>query len=121
MKVLLDTNFLIDIIRFKIDLEGLYDLTSASDLLTLSSVEKELKKISKKTSRAGMCARIALELIKQNDIKILKSEGIPDDAMVKLASEKTLVATNDVKLRKILKTSGRKTIYLKAKKHLAIG
>ena len=59
--------------------------------------------------------------MKEQNMKVLKSETRPDNAMLELVDEKTLVATNDIDLRKRLKALGRKTIYLKSKKHLAIG
>ena len=121
MKILLDTNFLIDVIRFRINLEEIGDLIGANELTILSSVEKELREISRKTSRAGTHARTALKLIEELNIKILKSEERPDNGMLKLTNEETIVATNDIELRKRLKALGRKTIYLKSKKHLAIG
>lgn len=121
MKVLLDTNFLIDLVRFRINLDDITNLIGANELVILSSVERELIKISKGTSKASMHARAALKLIKECDMKLLKLETRPDDAMLKLADENTIVATNDIELRKRLKALGRKTIYLKAKKHLAIG
>jgi len=120
MRIILDTNFLIDVIRFRIDLDAT-DLIGAHQLIILSSVERELIDISRKTSNASIYAKTALKLIKELDIKILKSKENPDNAMVKLADDKTLIATNDRELRKRLKALGRKTIYLKSKKHLAIG
>ncbi|MEK6909842.1 MAG: PIN domain-containing protein [Candidatus Aenigmatarchaeota archaeon] len=121
MRVLLDTNFLIDVVRFKIDLEDITGVIGYSELVTLSSVEKELTTLSKKASKAGAYAKTALKFVKENKIKILKSNERPDNALVKLADENTIIATNDIELRKGLKASGRKTIYLKSKKHLAIG
>ncbi len=119
MKVLLDTNFFIDIVRFRISLDGICDLVGLAELVTLSSVERELIKISKQTSKTSLHAKAALKLVKENNIKILKSEGRPDELMVK-SDKETIVATNDIELRKRLKDLGRKTIYLKSKKHLAI-
>jgi rRNA-processing protein FCF1 len=62
-----------------------------------------------------------LKLVKEYNIKVLESAEMPDRSMPTLADDKTLVATNDIELRKKLKTLGRKAIYLKSKKHLAIG
>lgn len=121
MRVVLDTNFLIDAVKFKVGIGHIHDLVGLTELVTLNSVENELAIISEKTSRAGAHAKVALKLVKENNIKILKSEGRPDNAMVKLAGDKTIIATNDVELRKRLKALGMKTIYLKSKKHLAIG
>lgn len=121
MRVLLDTNFLIDAVRFRIDLRELDELIGKNDLIILSSVERELIKISKKTSRAGTSAKAALKMVDEYNMKILESGEMPDKSMPTLADDKTLVATNDIELRKKLKALGRKTIYLKSKKHLAIG
>ena len=121
MRVLLDTNFLIDAVKFKIDLKEIDELIGRNELIMLSSVERELEKISKGGSKAGRFAKVALNLMKEQKMKILKSEIRPDNAMLELADEKILVATNDIELRRRLKTLGRKTIYLKSKKHLAIG
>ena len=120
MKVLLDTNFVIDTVRFKIDLDEISDLIGAHELVTLNTVERELVKISKGASRSAAYARASLKLLKELNIQMLKTELRPDDAMVKLADD-TIVATNDIELRKRLKSLGKKTIYLKSKKHLAIG
>ncbi|MBU5537094.1 MAG: PIN domain-containing protein [Candidatus Aenigmatarchaeota archaeon] len=120
MRVLLDTNFLIDVIKFRVNLDEITDLIGANELVIPSSVEKELKKISGETSQVGGYAKAALNLMKEYNIKILKSTGRTDDIMLQLSNEKTLVATNDRELRKRLKALGRKTIYLKSKKHLAI-
>src|SRR3989338_2313924 len=106
MKVLLDTNFLIDSIRFKIDLNEMTDLIGAHQLVTLSSVEKELAKISQGRSNAASRAKLALSLIKEHGMGILKSGERPDNAMVKLADEDAVVATNDPELRRRLKALG---------------
>ena len=121
MRVLLDTNFLIDLIRFKIDLNEMTDLIGAHQLIILSSVERELTKISQGKSNAASYAKLAQSLIKEHNMEILKSGERPDNAMVKLAGGNAIAATNDTELRKRLKALGRKTIYLKSKKHLAIG
>jgi len=121
MRALLDTNFLIDIIRFKVDLEELTDLIGKPEIATLSSVKRELTRISQGKTKVGGYAKASLEFIEKNDVRIIPSNGRPDTAMPKLASEFTIIATNDTELRKRLKILGRRTIYLKAKKHLAIG
>ncbi len=121
MRVLLDTNFLIDAVKFKIDLREIDELVGKNELAVLSSVVRELVRISKGSSGVSRYARVVLNLMKEQKMKVLKSEMIPDNAMLELSDENTLVATNDIELRKRLKAIGRKTIYLKSKKHLAIG
>ena len=120
MEILLDTNFLIDIVRFKIDLGELYSLVGRFELFTISSVIDELKRIAKTTSREGKCAKIALQLIEKRRVEILKIQGSVDKTILKLVDKETAVATNDMALRKLLKAKGTKTIYIKSKKHLGV-
>lgn len=112
-RILLDTNFLVDMVRFRVDLNEIENiLEEPYELSTLDLVIDELKKIKSKD------AKVALELIKLKGIKVLKSKKTDvDDAIVALADKSTIVATNDIELRKRLKT---KTIYLRARKYLGI-
>jgi rRNA-processing protein FCF1 len=119
--IVLDTNFLIDVIRFKIDLDELDKLfLTPFELFTLDSVIRELEKISNTKSQESKYAKVALELSKIKKIKILKVRENPDKAILSLANKNIVVATNDIELRKKLKRLGIKTIYLKSKKQLDI-
>jgi len=122
-KVYLDTNFLIDLIRFKISLEEIGELVNEPyQLALLNLVMKELKKISSSKTKESGYVKIALELLKPKNIGIVKTkEKNADRAMLSLADESAIIATNDVELRKKLKNLGIKTIYLRSKKHLAMG
>lgn len=113
----MDTNFLVSLIAFKIDLDEIENLLlEPYRLLTLSSVVEELKKIDNKD------AKIALKLINLKSIEILETkEKNADKAILNLVDKDTIVATNDMELRKKLKMLGNKTIYLRARKRLAIG
>jgi len=123
-KIILDTNFLISSFSFKIDfIDEVKNLIEEPlEFLVPGSVVRELKRISKSKGKDSKYAKIALDLIKQKDIKIIKSKGKnTDEAILNLADENSIIATNDIELRKKLKTFKAKTIYLRAKKHLAIG
>lgn len=122
MKILLDTNFFLDVIRFKIDLNEITSLLlEPYQLVTLNLIVKELEKISRSKSTASLHAKIALKLIKTKNIKILKSrERNVDKAILELANKDIIVATDDSKLRKKLRENKIRTIYLRAKKYLAI-
>ncbi|MHA1744119.1 MAG: type II toxin-antitoxin system VapC family toxin [Candidatus Heimdallarchaeota archaeon] len=115
-RVILDTNFLISLAEFKVDLDEIENiLNEPYEILTISSVVDELKKINNKN------ARLALKLIELKKVKILKvGEKNADKAILSLANKDTIIATNDAELRKRLKTLNSKTIYLRAKKYLAI-
>ena len=125
--IIFDTNFLIDLVRFKVDLEEVEGLVARPyQLATLDAVVSELKKIGNKNARA------ALKIIEGRGFKILKAakRNVDDaiiDAVEKAVKEnnaeqaaRTVVATNDAELRKRIKALGAKVIYLRAKKHLEI-
>ncbi|MEM5879169.1 MAG: PIN domain-containing protein [Candidatus Aenigmatarchaeota archaeon] len=120
-RVFLDTNFLIDLIRFKIGLEEIQVfLQEPIDFFILSSTLKELQTIARNKGKSGNLAKVALEIVKSKGIKILETEQSPDKAFLSLADKNTIIATNDSELRKKLKKLGIKTIYLRAKKYLEV-
>ena len=120
-KIIFDANFLIDLAKFRIDISEIENLVGLCKFYTIDLVIKELERIAGKKTKSGRNAKIALKLIEMNNFGIMKSkEKTADDALLKLAGEDTIIATNDTELRKSLKKSGAKTIYLRAKKHLAI-
>ncbi len=116
MKVVLDTNFLVSLVKFKVGLEEIHNLIGPSELCTIEAVVKELKAIAESRSADSRNAKVALELIKR-DIRVLKSSKNADDALLALDKD-IIIATNDAELRKKLK--GRRTIYLRARKRLAL-
>ncbi|MEM5772975.1 MAG: PIN domain-containing protein [Candidatus Aenigmatarchaeota archaeon] len=121
MRVFLDTNFLIDLIKFKINLEEILLLFQEPiDFFVLSSSIKELEKIARSKGKSGSSAKLALKLVELKRIKIFQTEESPDKAFLSLADKNTIIATNDSKLRKKLKTLGIKTIYLRGKKKLEV-
>jgi len=126
MKIITDTNFLVDVVRFRIGLDFLDSLgdlvLGRFELVAPESVEMELGRM--KSSDAKLALRIARTRVRFMEY----AEGrTTDDKIVNLAKkldrggEKTAVATNDAALRKRLKALGIKTIYLRARKHLEMG
>lgn len=120
-KIVFDANFLVDLARFRIDIEEVKNLVGSCKFCTLDLVVNELKRIAGKKTKSSRSAKIALKLIELNDYEIIKSqEKNTDGAILKLADKDMIIATNDTELRKSLKKLKAKTIYLRAKKHLAI-
>jgi len=109
MKILLDTSFLISAIKYKIDF--LNEL-KGHELVILEPIKIELEKLIKGKKKGNLEAKIALELIEKNKIKIKKTDiKEADDA---LANENEIVATQDKELKKRLK----KIITIRQKKFL---
>ncbi|HKZ45652.1 MAG TPA: PIN domain-containing protein [archaeon] len=120
-KVMFDTNFLIDLVRFRIDIQDVKTMIGRSEFYTVDTVIRELEGISTKKSKSGRNARIALKIIELNNIKVIKSrEKSADEAILKLAKRGMAVATNDIELKKSLIKQNTKVIYLRSKKHLEL-
>lgn len=124
LDVILDTNFLIDLFRFKLSFDDIEDVAGGrcTFLISWQSVD-ELKRIKNKYAKVG------LSFIDMGKIKTVSAPGrTADDAIMALLKgarkkkliKKTAVATNDAKLRKRIKALDVRVIYLRARKHLEI-
>lgn len=106
MKVVLDTNFIIEAMKRKIALfEEFYDF------IILESVILELKEISEnrnETTKNKQAASLALEIIKRNKIKIIVSNGYADNEIIRLVEkEGFILASMDRELKDKLKGKAR--------------
>ena len=116
MKVLLDTNFMMLPNQFGVDI---FEYLKYDDAFTLSSCVGELKKLGRERTRDGLAARIALQLIEKNRVKVVETEEEGDAAVMDYAiNNKCAVGTNDANLIKALKDKGIKIIRLRQKKYL---
>ena len=116
-KVVADTNFLIDVLKFRVNFIEEY-----RNLFVTESILNELKFISSGKSKVGKYAKLALDMIKSGKIKALpKIKNKADEDLIEYAKKGFLIATNDRELRKRLKSLGFKTIYLRSRKKIAVG
>jgi len=123
-RILLDTNFLMDLFRFKLSFDDIEDVVGGPcSFIVVGQSINELKRMKSKYAKVG------LSFIDSGKIKIVGAPGrTADDAIMSFLKsakkrkeiKKTAVATNDVKLRKRIKALGVRVIYLRAKKHLEI-
>lgn len=119
MRVLLDTNFIIDCFRYRVDMQLLFDIFPGARLATIPQVVGELRRIASKSSTQSRPAKVAMGLI--DGIEVVDApQGFVDDVLLGLASKEDIVATNDERLRRRLHGKGLKTIYLRGRKHLAV-
>jgi rRNA-processing protein FCF1 len=90
------------------------------DIFVPDKVRVELQTLAKKGNlNERKAARVGLELAK--GMKILHLEGAsPDDALVSIADESTVICTNDKLLRKRILKKGGKAIYLRQKRFLEL-
>jgi rRNA-processing protein FCF1 len=104
-KIILDTNALMAIAEFKIDLfselERICDFTY--DLYILEGTIKELRKImEEQRQKFKRAAKLALAIVKAKGIKKIASSNYVDDELVELSKKGNLVLTQDIELKKRL-------------------
>ena len=115
--VILDTNFLVDLLRFKLGFDDVEVVVGKRcRFLVVQQSLRELGRIKDKYAKVG------LGFVDRGKIKIVDAPGVTaDDAIISLVSKESFViATNDAKLRKKLRPLKARIIYLRAKKYLEI-
>jgi len=122
-KVILDTNFLIDLGRFGISIDEIDRLLNERyELAVLNSVVNELKSIAGTQQEESKFAKVALMILDLRNVKIIQNDKTADQAFLEIGKveKDVVVGTNDVELRKKLQQEGIKCIYLRGKKKLEI-
>ncbi len=107
-KILLDTNFLLIPAQFNVDIFAEIDriIHEKYELYTLDKVVQELNSITKDPKQSlkdKNAAKLALQLIKAKDVKILEtiSKKPVDDIIVNLKGY--IIATQDMALKRRIK------------------
>ncbi len=123
-RVFLDTNLILDTVRWKVDLFGeirrICDF--AYDIVVLDRVFDELKKFQALGGKKKELGSIALLILASNkDIITLKTKGgHVDDLLVSTATKKDIVATQDQRLKQRLKSAGIGVIVIREKGYLSL-
>ncbi len=126
--MIIDTDILLHSIENKIDLVD--EIASIIEypikLCVLRSTICELEKIARKSSwKTSKTANMALQIIKNEKIRILEDEHLgnkpTDEKIILLAEElNAIVATDDRELRKKLEKLGIPVVYTRERKKLAL-
>jgi len=113
MKIILDTNFLMIPEQFKVDIFSEIRRICDFDyeLCVLEATIRELEDIK---------GKLALELVKAKNIRVIEGEGYADDLLVEEARKGSIIATQDIGLKRRLKEIKAKIIVLRQKSHLAL-
>ncbi len=123
-KVVLDTNILIAISQFKLDVLRALDrqIEEKYELFVIDKTIEELEKlINKARLSEKKAAKLALSIIRAKNIPIIKTEGkgTADDELIKLKGY--AIATQDKELKEKLKTQGTEVLTIKQKKNIVKG
>lgn len=116
MKIILDTNFLVDCIRFKIDIKS--ELAGNEVFLT-DQIVSEIDKITKRGTKESGLAKLALDYIKREGLKILKSkENNTDLSLLNYSKKDYAIATHDKVLKNKIKKAGGRIIFIRQKRYV---
>ena len=123
-RIIIDTNFLLIPAQFKVDifLEIKKIAEFDYDLFIIDKTIDELKSIiEKQKGKHKAAAKLALSIIKLKKIKKIKTkEGTVDELILKAADKNTIIATQDMELKRKLREKGVSLIVLRQKKHLIL-
>jgi uncharacterized protein len=123
-KIILDTNFLMIPFQFKIDIYSEIDRVCNFNynLFMLEESINELKKIViNSKGKDKKAAKLALKLAKSKNIKLIKSsDNYADRIIIENADKGTIVATQDMALKRKLTQKGISLIILRQKKYLQL-
>jgi hypothetical protein len=121
-RILLDTNFLLDMIRYKVDFSIFDNLEEKVDLFISSETLREIKSVANRKTKEGRLALMALKLIESQRIKIVQSlkKEVDEDLLDLAKKEGFIVATNDKDLKEKLKKENVRIICLRNKKKIEV-
>ena len=114
IKILLDTNFLLTMVRNKIfGLEQLKEKLPV-EFYTLSRVLIELQGLGKNDKKIKKEVELVSQILKINSVRVIDSlmESV-DDELIKL-SKAYIIATNDKELRRKVHQNGGKTVFIRS-------
>ncbi len=117
MKILLDTNFLIAAVKYRIDL---FSELEGHELFLSVPVLKELAMLSKGAGKTALAARLSLKLAKSKGLKTLNAKGTADAALLSLSLSGYTVGTQDRELREKIRKAGGKTALIRQKKYIEV-
>lgn len=116
-QVILDTNFLIYTIQYKIDLKGELSriLPFEYEICFLDRAISELKYLEKR-KYTKLTGKIALAMAKKFKLLNAPQDSV-DDSLIQLASKDVIIATQDQEIKKAIKTP---VIIIRQKRYMEI-
>lgn len=123
-QIVLDTNFLMIPGTLKVDIFS--ELTRILDfkfeVCVLDSTIDEIKLImASQRGKYKRAAKVGLDLIKAKDLKIIPTtQKQTDEALLGIASENCIIATQDMALKTLIKQKKAPVIILRQKKYLMV-
>ena len=121
--ILIDTNFLVECAKNKIDIQS--ELTRILDVsfevAILDRTMEELDEIIARGKKEGQAAKLAKTILMTKHVMIIAtSGGHTDTLLMKKADENNIIATMDKALKQKLKKKGHDVIIIRGQKKLAV-
>ena len=114
VKILLDANFLLTMVRYKI--HGFEEINAKipAEFFVLSRVMWEMEMKARDDKKIKNELRIVNAILKANNVKEIDSRlESADDELMQLSKD-YVVATNDKELRERIKSFGGRSIYIRS-------
>ena len=120
MMVALDTNFLMDMVRLKIDIFAqIREKVPNAQLVVPFQVKKELEGISTEKGKHSIAAKVALLALEIYGVKVLPGKARGGDAALELLCRKgAIIATSDTKLKQSLKNAPQGVLIIRQSKYV---
>ena len=114
IKILLDTNFLLTMVRYKI--HGFEDIKSKvpAKFFVLSRVIWEMEVKAKDDKKIRNEMMIVKQILKNNEVTTIDSKIENVDTELMQYSKEYVIATNDKELRERIKSFGGQSIYIRS-------
>jgi rRNA-processing protein FCF1 len=119
MKVVFDTSFLVNAVKFKLDFRK---ELRGYELLLIPTVADELSELSQGLGADAKHAKVALGLVKDfgTVFEPNKYAGDADGALLQLSRQGYVVATQDMPLRAAIRSAGGKVAYIRGRKKIVV-
>ncbi len=118
IRVAVDTNMLLAVSQLKLDIvQEVQNKLGKVEMYVPALVRKELEKLGKEGNSHARVAALWLQLQEFKELEVW-GEKSTDKALLALAKEGFIIATNDKELRQSIKNIQGKSIYIRKKKVL---
>lgn len=119
--VVLDTNMLLVPLQFGVDVfDEIQRLVPGARMAIVRGTLEELDRIASRGGRDARYARLAKRMILLKNLEVLNIDGPVDPALVELAKQGAIIATNDRLLKRRVWAVGSRVIALRDKGHLEL-
>jgi len=119
--VVLDTNMLLVPLQFGVDVfDEIQRLVPGARMAVVRGTLEELDRIASRGGRDARYARLAKRMILLKSLEVLDIDGPVDPALVELAKQGAIIATNDRLLKRRVWAVGARVIALRDKGHLEL-